>query len=95
VTTFQSRFGRAEWLKPYTIDTVTDLAKKGVKRIAVVTPAFAADCLESLEEIAIGNAEAFRENGGEEFALIPSLNDSEPGMAMLRSLIGNELQGWI
>lgn len=95
VTTFQSRFGRAEWLKPYTIDTVTDLAKKGVKRIAVVTPAFAADCIETLEEIAMGNAEAFKEAGGEEFALIPSLNDSEPGMAMLEMLIGNELKGWI
>jgi ferrochelatase len=95
LTTFQSRFGRAEWLKPYTIDTVTDLAKKGVKRIAVVTPAFAADCIETLEEIAMGNAEAFKEAGGEEFALIPSLNDSEPGMAMLETLIGNELKGWI
>lgn len=95
MTTFQSRFGRAEWLKPYTIDTVIDLAKKGTKRLAVITPAFSADCIETLEEIAMGNAEAFREHGGEEFALIPCLNDSDPGMTMLQSLVGNELKGWV
>lgn len=94
-TTFQSRFGRAEWLKPYTIDTVTALAKEGVKRIAVITPAFSADCIETLEEIAIGNAEAFHEHGGEHFALIPCLNDSPVGMSMLRSVVGNELKGWM
>jgi len=94
-TTFQSRFGKAEWLKPYTIDTVIELAKSGVKRIAVITPGFAADCLETLEEIAGENAHAFADHGGERFALIPSLNDSEPGMAMLEQLVRNELRGWI
>lgn len=93
-TTFQSRFGKAAWLKPYTIDTVADLAKSGVKRLAVITPGFAADCLETLEEIAVENAEAFTEHGGEKFALIPCLNDSEPGMAMLEQLVRNELKGW-
>ncbi|MGD9738380.1 MAG: ferrochelatase [Bauldia sp.] len=94
-TTFQSRFGKAEWLKPYTIDTVTALGKEGVKRVAVITPAFSADCIETLEEIAIGNAEAFHEHGGERFALIPCLNDSPVGMQMLRSVVGNELKGWM
>ena len=94
-TTFQSRFGRAEWLRPYTIDTVTELAKSGVKRLAVITPAFAADCIETLEEIAIGNAEVFHHHGGEKFALIPSLNDSAAGMAMLEALVRNELGGWV
>lgn len=93
-TTFQSRFGRAEWLKPYTIDTVTALAKQGVKRIAVITPAFSADCIETLEEIAMGNAETFHEHGGEKFALIPCLNDSPVGMTMLESIVRNELLGW-
>lgn len=94
-TTFQSRFGKAEWLKPYTIDTVEELARSGVKRLAVITPGFAADCLETLEEIAGENAEAFKHNGGESFALIPSLNDSDPGMTMLEKLVRNELKGWL
>ncbi len=93
-TTFQSRFGKAEWLKPYTIDTVTALAKEGIKRVAVITPAFSADCIETLEEIAMGNAEAFHEHGGEKFALIPCLNDSPVGMTMLESVVRNELKGW-
>ncbi len=93
-TTFQSRFGRAEWLKPYTIETVVELARAGVKRLAVITPAFAADCIETLEEIAIANAEAFHRHGGERFALIPSLNDSPAGMRMLETLVRNELKGW-
>ena len=94
-TTFQSRFGAAEWLQPYTIDTVRELAKSGTKRIAVITPGFAADCLETLEEIAVENAEAFKEQGGERFAAIPCLNDSDPGMTMLEQLVRNELAGWI
>jgi len=93
--TFQSRFGTAEWLKPYTIDTVAALAKQGVKNIAVITPGFAADCLETLEEIAMENADAFRRAGGENFAAIPCLNDSERGMAVIRDVVTNELQGWL
>ncbi|HVY56746.1 MAG TPA: ferrochelatase [Xanthobacteraceae bacterium] len=93
--TFQSRFGRAEWLKPYTDATVRSLAERGVKNLAVVTPGFAADCLETLEEIAGENAEIFRHAGGEHFAAIPCLNDSEGGMRVIRSVVARELQGWI
>jgi ferrochelatase len=93
--TFQSRFGTAEWLKPYTIDTVEALAKKGVRNLAVITPGFVADCLETLEEIAIENAQAFRRAGGENFAHIPCLNDSERGMAVIRDVVTRELQGWL
>jgi ferrochelatase len=93
--TFQSRFGYAEWLQPYTDATMAKLAKDGVKRIAVVMPGFAADCLETLEEIAQENAEIFKHNGGKEFSAIPCLNDSEEGMDLIRQLVLRELQGWI
>jgi protoporphyrin/coproporphyrin ferrochelatase len=93
--TFQSRFGSAEWLQPYTDMTIEKLAKDGVKRIAVVMPGFAADCLETLEEIAQENAEIFRHNGGEAFSAIPCLNDSDAGMNVIRELVLRELQGWI
>jgi len=93
--TFQSRFGFDQWLQPYTDKTVEQLAKDGVRRIAVVTPGFSADCLETLEEIAQENAEIFKHHGGEQFAAIPCLNDSEPGMDVIRQLVLRELQGWI
>lgn len=93
--TFQSRFGFDEWLQPYTDKTMERLAKEGVRRIAVVTPGFSADCLETLEEIAQENAEIFEHNGGEEFSAIPCLNDSQPGMDVIRTLVLRELQGWI
>ncbi|MFL5085935.1 MAG: ferrochelatase [Xanthobacteraceae bacterium] len=93
--TFQSRFGSAEWLQPYTDETVATLARRGVKNLAVVTPGFAADCLETLEEIAVENAAIFRQNGGVNFAAIPCLNDSEAGMGVIRHLVERELQGWI
>ncbi|GKQ51959.1 ferrochelatase [Bradyrhizobium sp. Ce-3] len=95
ILTFQSRFGNAEWLQPYTDKTVEKLARDGVRRIAVVTPGFSADCLETLEEIAQENAEIFRHNGGEQFAAIPCLNDSDAGMDVIRQLVLRELQGWI
>jgi protoporphyrin/coproporphyrin ferrochelatase len=95
ILTFQSRFGFDEWLKPYTDKTIEQLAKDGVRRIAVVTPGFSADCLETLEEIAQENAEIFKHNGGEQFAFIPCLNDSDPGMDVIRQLVLRELQGWI
>jgi protoporphyrin/coproporphyrin ferrochelatase len=95
ILTFQSRFGRAEWLQPYTDKTVAQLAKDGVRRIAIVTPGFSADCLETLEEIAQENAEIFRHNGGEQFAAIPCLNDSAPGMDVICKLVLRELQGWV
>jgi len=93
--TFQSRFGFDEWLQPYTDKTIEQLAKDGVRRIAVVMPGFSADCLETLEEIAQENAEIFKHNGGEQFAAVPCLNDSDAGMDVIRQLVLRELQGWI
>ena len=93
--TFQSRFGRAEWLKPYTADTLRELASRGVKRVVVVTPGFAADCLETLEEIGVENAGYFREAGGERFAAIPCLNDSVEGVAVIEAVARRELKGWV
>jgi len=94
-TVFQSRFGRAEWLQPYTDVTITELADSGVKRLAVIMPGFSADCLETLEEIAIRGAETFRAHGGEHYAAIPCLNDSPEGMALIETLVRRELAGWI
>lgn len=93
--TFQSRFGNDEWLQPYTDKTIEQLAKDGVRRLIVVTPGFSADCLETLEEIAQENAEIFRHAGGEQFSAVPCLNDSDPGMDVLRQLVMRELQGWV
>ncbi len=95
LTTFQSRFGPEEWLQPYTDKTVERLAKEGVKRIAIVNPGFVSDCLETLEEIAVQNAEIFHHNGGERFAHIPCLNDSPAGMRVITCVVLRELQGWI
>jgi protoporphyrin/coproporphyrin ferrochelatase len=92
---FQSRFGRAEWLKPATDSELERLAGDGVKRIAVVAPGFSADCLETLEEMAMRGREQFLEAGGSHFAYLPCLNAREPGMAMLETLVRRELAGWI
>jgi protoporphyrin/coproporphyrin ferrochelatase len=92
--TFQSRFGRAEWLKPYTAQTIAELAGSSVKRLAVITPGFAADCIETLEEIAIRGGETFREHGGERYAALPCLNDSAPSIAALSAIAARELGGW-
>lgn len=93
--TFQSRFGPAEWLQPYTDKTVEALAREGVRRIAIVTPGFVADCVETLEEIAVLNRDVFFEYGGEQFAAIPCLNDSDEGIAVLAHVIERELRGWV
>jgi ferrochelatase len=93
--TFQSRFGRAEWIKPYTDRTVEASARDGVRKIAVITPGFAADCLETLEEIAEDNKEIFLSHGGERFSYIPCLNDSVGGIGVLVHLIERELEGWV
>jgi ferrochelatase len=93
--TFQSRFGRAEWLTPYTDHTVERMAREGVKSLAVVMPGFAADCLETLEEIAMENAEIFHRNGGVNFCAVPCLNDSDAGMAVIRTVVLRELAGWV
>jgi ferrochelatase len=93
--TFQSRFGTAEWIKPYTDKTVEALAQSGVKNLAIVTPGFSADCLETLEEIAVENAEIFKHAGGVNFAAIPCLNDSPQGMQVIRDVVLRELKGWV
>jgi|SRR5690625_4453306 len=92
---FQSRFGRKEWLQPYADKTVEALPAQGVKRLAIVSPGFAADCLETLEELAIGLQESFREKGGTHFAYLPCLNDTPRGLDMLDQLVGQELAGWL
>ena len=93
--TFQSRFGRAKWLEPATDATIEELAKGGTRRIAIAAPGFAADCLETLEELAIRGREQFLQAGGEQFAALSCLNDGLPGMAMLEALVRRELAGWI
>jgi ferrochelatase len=95
IMTFQSRLGTAEWIKPYTDATVKSLAERGVKNLAVITPGFSSDCLETLEEIAMENAEIFRHAGGENFAAIPCLNDTPAGMAVIRDIVTRELRGWL
>lgn len=93
--TFQSRFGPAEWLQPYTDKTVEALAKQGVKNLAVITPGFVTDCLETLEEIAGENAEIFHHAGGKNFHAVPCLNDSEIGIRVLEVVTRRELSGWV
>ena len=94
VTTFQSRFGRQEWLQPYTDKTVEQLARDGVKSIAVINPGFSADCIETLEEIDVEVRETFHHAGGENFVHIPCLNDSDEGMAVIETVVRRELSGW-
>ena len=92
---FQSRFGRAKWLEPATDATLAAYPKQGIKRVAIATPGFSADCIETLEELGIRGRETFRHAGGEEFALLDCLNDSPESMDMLTGLIGRELAGWL
>jgi ferrochelatase len=94
ITCFQSRFGPEEWLQPYTDKTVEKLARDGVRSIAVFNPGFVSDCLETLEEIAIGAGEIFRGAGGRDFTHIPCLNDGEDGMAVIEAITRRELAGW-
>jgi ferrochelatase len=91
---FQSRFGRAKWLEPATDKVLAALPGKGVKKVAIFAPGFAADCLETLEELAIRGRDTFLAAGGTDFAYLPCLNDGEAGMSMLRTLIARELEGW-
>ena len=95
LTTFQSRFGSDPWLQPYTDETVKRLASEGVKRVALVAPGFSADCLETLEELDKENRHYFEEGGGERFAYLPALNDSEEGMRAIEAVVRRELQGWL
>ncbi|RUT34455.1 ferrochelatase [Arsenicitalea aurantiaca] len=95
MVTFQSRFGPTEWLQPYTDETLKALPGRGMKKVAILAPAFSADCIETLEEIAITGEEEFMHAGGERYAYIPCLNASEPGMDMIETIVRKELSGWI
>jgi ferrochelatase len=95
IITFQSRFGREEWLQPYTDETVVRLAGEGVRRIAIVNPGFSVDCIETLDEIGREVREEFIHAGGERFSHIPCLNDSAEGMRVIETLVRRELGGWV
>ena len=92
---FQSRFGRAEWLKPYAQDIVEGLPAQGVNNLVMISPGFSSDCVETLEELAIGLQETFKERGGTNFSVVPCLNDSADSIAMLAKLARDELVGWM
>ncbi len=93
--TFQSRFGALEWLQPYTAETLAELPRTGIRRVAVLTPGFAADCVETLEEIAIRGRETFLSAGGTHFSTVPCLNDDPAHIGALAALVRRELAGWI
>ena len=95
IVTFQSRFGPTKWLEPYTDVTLEELPKQGVKKVAILAPAFSADCIETLEEIAMQGKDSFMEAGGEQFAYIPCLNASPAGMDMIEAMVRRELSGWL
>lgn len=95
MVTFQSRFGPEEWLQPYTDETLEALPAKGVKKVAILAPAFSVDCLETLEELAMTGKEQFMGAGGTDFAYIPCLNDSQEGMDVIEAVVRKELQGWL
>jgi protoporphyrin/coproporphyrin ferrochelatase len=92
---YQSRFGRVEWLKPYTLDTLKELAERGVRKVTVASPSFAVDCLETLEEVAMEYRDRFLELGGERLTLVPGLNDDDDHAAALAAIIKSRLEGWI
>ena len=93
-TTFQSVFGKEEWLRPYTVQHVAELAKQGITEIAVISPAFSADCIETLEEIQGEIREAFIHAGGKEFTYIPCLNAEPSHLDVLTTIIAENLGGW-
>jgi ferrochelatase len=92
---YQSRFGRVEWLQPYTQDTLKVLASRGVRKLTVVSPSFAVDCLETLEEVAIEYRDMFLELGGERLTLVPALNDDDRHAQVLAAIVERQLQGWV
>ena len=91
---FQSRFGRAKWLEPATDTRLEELGREG-RRLAIFAPGFSADCLETLEELAIRGKQQFEGAGGRDFAYLPCLNADAPGVAMLQALVRRELAGWL
>ena len=92
--TFQSRFGKQEWLRPYTSETLQNLAKQGVDSVDVICPGFAIDCLETLEEIVVENRDVFLQAGGKDYHYIPALNDSPAQINAMANLIEQHIQGW-
>ena len=94
LVSFQSRFGREEWLQPYTDKTLIELAQQGVKSVQLVCPGFSADCLETIEEIGIENRDYFMEAGGERYEYIPALNAESTHIEMMAKLVEQHLQGW-
>ena len=92
---YQSRFGSVVWLQPYTEDTLKALAKRGLRKLTVVSPSFAVDCLETLEEVAMEYRDKFLELGGEELSLVPALNDDDRHADVLTAIVGRQLAGWI
>ncbi len=92
---FQSRFGKAEWLQPYAQETVEGLPAAGVKNLLMISPGFSSDCVETLEELAIGLKETFIEHGGKNFAVVPCLNATKLSVALLSEIARNELKGWL
>jgi ferrochelatase len=91
---YQSRFGSVVWLQPYTEDTLKSLAQRGVRRVTVVSPSFAVDCLETLQEVAIEYRDKFKEMGGERLTLVPALNDDDRHAQLLTRIVLNQLGGW-
>ena len=91
ITTFQSRFGPQEWLQPYTDKTLEKLPKEGVKKVLVISPGFASDCVETLEEISIQGKESFEKSGGEKFGFIPCLNDNDDHIKLLEHIVKKNL----
>jgi ferrochelatase len=92
---YQSRFGSVVWLQPYTEDTLRTLVERGVRKVTVASPSFAVDCLETLEEVAIGYRDKFVELGGERLTLVPALNDDDRHAEVLASIVKGQIQGWI
>jgi protoporphyrin/coproporphyrin ferrochelatase len=91
---YQSRFGRVEWLQPYTIDKLKELADRGVRKVTVASPSFAVDCLETLEEVAIEYRDKFLSWGGERLTLVPGLNDDDAHAEALANIVRSQLHGW-
>lgn len=95
MVTFQSRFGPTEWLQPYTDETLKSLPGKGIKKVAILAPAFSVDCIETLEEIEMEGRDLFMAAGGENYAYIPCLNDTPDGMKIIEAIARRELSGWL
>ncbi|MEL6824812.1 MAG: ferrochelatase [Pseudomonadota bacterium] len=95
MTTFQSRFGPTEWLKPYTDKMLETLPEQGMKNVVIVSPAFISDCLETLEELAMEGRESFIEAGGEHYSVVPCLNDSAAAIDVIADVVHRETAGWV